>query len=188
MQVGDARVEPGQDFTGPAAQLVGPAGRAANNVTGSAGAGIQISTDHTTESITGLEVSGNEISAGANPGPGPLSGIRLVPRNGTGRWLDRVLVTGNNIATDVKIERDAQTVPYVAISGNPGAVAIFAGDGTPDETVPAGPGSLFLSADGPAGATAYIKASETGPWVQLGDRGAVAIRPRQRKHARVVGE
>ena len=103
---------------------------AANNVTGSAGAGIQISTDHTTESITGLEVSGNEISAGANPGPGPLSDIRLVPRNGTGRWLDRVLVTGNNIATDVKIERDAQTVPYVAISGNPGAVAIFAGDGT----------------------------------------------------------
>jgi hypothetical protein len=143
-----------------------------NSISGFADAGIQISTQNTAERIDGLEINGNEISAGDNSGSRDLTGIRFAPPgNGTGRWLERGLVTGNRIADDVKfkIERDRTTVPFLAVSGNPGAAAVFEGDGTPEGMVPGAPGSLFLSVDNPAGAIAYLKTSgtDTTGWVQL---------------------
>jgi hypothetical protein len=141
-----------------------------NSITGFGDAGIQISTNNTAQQIDGLEVSGNEISAGRDPGPADLTGIRFAPPgNGNGRWLKRVLVSGNRIADDVlvKIERDGLTVPFLAISGNPGAATVFEGDGVPEGEVPGPPGSLFLRVSDPA--AAFIKTSGTGStgWVKL---------------------
>jgi hypothetical protein len=142
-----------------------------NSVTGFADAGIQISTNDTAQQIDGLEISDNEISAGA-PGPTNLTAIRFAPPGrGTDRWLGWPLVTGNRIADDIriKIERDGLTVPFLALSGNLGATAVFEGDGTPEGVLSGPPGCLFLSVNNPAGATAYLKTSGTGPtgWAQL---------------------
>jgi hypothetical protein len=142
-----------------------------NSITCFADAGIQISTGYTTERIDGMEISDNDIAAGISPGHGNLTGIRFAPpSHGTGRWLKHALVTGNRIADDVnyKIQRDGRTVPFLAVSGNPGAAAIFEGDGTPEGIVAAAPGSIFLRVDNPAAATAYLKAGTglTG-WFQL---------------------
>ncbi len=142
-----------------------------NSISGFADAGIQISTDHTTERIDGLEISDDDISAGGT-GLANLTGIRFAPpSNGNGRWLERALVTGNRITDDVefKIERHGPTVPFLAVSGNPDTAAMFEGDGTPEGTVPGAPGSIFLRVDNAAGATAYLKTTGTGVtgWVQL---------------------
>jgi hypothetical protein len=141
-----------------------------NSITGFGDAGIQISTNDTAQQIDGLEISGNEISAGRDPGPADLTGIRFAPPgNGDGRWLQRALISGNRIADDVKlkIERDRLTVPFLAIGGNLGAATVFEGDDTPEGVVPGPPGSLFLRVSDPA--AAFIKTSGTGStgWIQL---------------------
>jgi hypothetical protein len=143
----------------------------ANSITGFAGSGIQISTNNTSERIDGLEISGNDISAGGT-GLANLTGVRFPPPgNGTGDWVKRALVTGNRITDDVqfKIERHGPTVPFLTISGNSDAVAIFEGDGTPEGVVPSPPGSIFLSVGNATGATAYLKTAGTDVfgWVQL---------------------
>ena len=82
-----------------------------------------------------------------------------------------VELPGRYLLDDVKfkIERDGPTVPFLAVAGNLGSAVVFEGDGTPEGVVPGAPGSLFLSVNNPAGATAYIKTSGTGPtgWAQL---------------------
>jgi hypothetical protein len=142
-----------------------------NSVTSFADAGIQISDKNTAQKIDGLEISGNEISAGG-PVTADLTGIRFArPGGGTDFWLGRPLVTGNRIADDVKvkIDRGGPTVPFLMLSGNLGGVAVYEGDSTPEGVLPSPPGSLFLSANDTAGAAAYLKISGTGPtgWVQL---------------------
>ena len=141
-----------------------------NSITGFGDAGIQISTNDTAQQIDGLEISGNEISAGRDPAPADLTGIRLAPPgNGDGRWLERALISGNRIAGDVKlkIERDRLTVPFLATGGNLGAATVFEGDDTPEGVVPGPPGSLFLRVSDPA--AAFVKASGTGStgWIRL---------------------
>ena len=141
-----------------------------NSITGFGDAGIQISTDNTAQHIDGLEISGNEISAGRDPAPADLTGIRLAPPgNGDGRWLERALISGNRIVDDVKlkIERDGLTVPFFAISGNLGAVTVFEGDGTPEGVVPGPPGSLFLRVSDPAAAFIKTSGTESTGWIQL---------------------
>jgi len=142
-----------------------------NTITSFADAAIQISTEDTAQQIDGLEISDNEISAGS-PSPTDLTAIRFAkPGRGTDLWLGRPLITGNRIADDVKIkiERDGPTVPFLVLSGNLGATAIFEGDGTPEGVLRCPPGCLFLSVSNPAGATVYLKTSGTGPtgWAQL---------------------
>ena len=142
-----------------------------NTITSFADAAIQISTEDTAQQIDGLEISDNEISAGS-PSPTDLTAIRFAqPGRGTDLWLGRPLVTDNRIADDVKVkvQRDGLTVPFLVLSGNLGATAIFEGDGTPEQVLPAPPGCLFLSVSDPAGATVYLKTSGTGPtgWAQL---------------------
>jgi hypothetical protein len=109
-----------------------------NSVTGFADAGIQISNKNTAQKIDGMEISGNEISAGG-PGTADLTGIRLArPGSGTDFWLGQPLITGNRIAEDVKvkIDRDGPTVPFLMLSGNLGGVTVYEGDGTPEGVLP----------------------------------------------------
>jgi hypothetical protein len=68
---------------------------------------------------------------------------------GTDRWLEHALVTGNRISNNfqLKIDRHRPTVPFVAVSGNPGSRAVFEGDGSPEGIVAAPFGSLFMRID-----------------------------------------
>jgi hypothetical protein len=140
-----------------------------NTVTSFADAGILLSTGNTAERFDGVEISENDISADDAPTPNDLVGIRLSqPGTGQDEWLQRALVTGNRIAASIatKIERDAQTVPHLAIGGNAGHRASFEGDIDPEGRVPAPFGSVFVRVDT---STIYLKMTAAGSagWEQI---------------------
>jgi len=144
-----------------------------NTITNFGDAGIHIRTANTLNRFDGLEIRANEIDVDAAAGLNGLVGIRISPPgHGADRWLTRAVVSENRIAeaVEVKIQRHGPTVPFLAISGNPGARAVFEGDGNPNGTgVVAPPGSLFLRVDEETSAALYIKASGTGGtgWVEM---------------------
>jgi hypothetical protein len=134
-------------------------------------AGIQLVTFNTSERFEGVALEGNEIYV-TGVVPTGAAAIRFPkPGGGTGRWLVHALVAGNRISDNfqLKIDRDRPTVPFVAVSGNPGARAVFEGDGSPEGVVTAPFGSLFMRIDAATEAALYLKRSgdaETG-WVAV---------------------
>jgi Right handed beta helix region len=108
-------------------------------------AGIQLSTFRTSERFDGVTIDGNEIYIDGEAGG--AAGIRLrKPGSGTTRWLVRALLAENRISENIQlpIDRHTQTVPFIAVAGNPGSRAVFEGDGSPEGVVPAPFGSLFV--------------------------------------------
>jgi Right handed beta helix region len=90
-------------------------------------AGIQLSTFNTSEHFEGVAVEDNEIYV-TGPVPSTAAAIHFPkPGGGTDRWLVHALVTGNRISNNfqLKIDRHRPTVPFVAVSGNPGSRAVF---------------------------------------------------------------
>jgi hypothetical protein len=148
----------------------------ANTVTNFGVAGIQVSTANTLKRFDGLEIGANQLDGDA-AGANVLVGIRIPPPGaGADRWLTSAVVSGNLIAdgVGVKIQRHGPTVPFVAISGNPGDRAIFEGDGNPNQIdVVAPPGSLFLQIDDGISAALFLKASGSGGtgWVAMAQAG-----------------
>jgi hypothetical protein len=133
--------------------------------------GIQLSTFNTSERFEGVAVEGNEIYV-TGAVPSDAAAIRFAkPGGGTGRWLVHAVVAGNRISDNfqLKIDRHAPTVPFVAVSGNPGARAVYEGDGSPEGLVAAPFGSLFMRIDLASDTALYLKRSgdaETG-WVAI---------------------
>jgi hypothetical protein len=144
-----------------------------NTITNFGDAGIHLATADTVRRIDGLEIGGNQLDVDATAAPTGLVGVRIPrPGHGTDRWLTRAVVSGNRIADAVgeKIQRDGLTVPFLAVSGNPGGPVILEGDGNPNQIgVPAPPGSLFLQVDDQTSAALYLKASGTGGtgWIEM---------------------
>jgi hypothetical protein len=140
-----------------------------NTVADFTAAGIQLKTAITTRRFEGVSIADNEIYVAAAHLPGGLVGIKLAAENGADEWLQRALVSGNRISENiqVKIERDP-TVPFVAISGNVGAPAILEGTGSPEGTIEAPMGCLFVSA-GATPARLFFKQVGDGAtgWVEL---------------------
>jgi hypothetical protein len=144
-----------------------------NTILNFASAGIEISTETTSEQYQDLQVSRNGIHVDPEPTINGIIGIRFPPPdNGTARWLGAALVADNQIsdAVDIKIERDGTTVPFLVTSGNPGGRAHFEGDGEPNDVgVVAQPGSTFLRCDEQGPSALYLKAIGSGGtgWVEL---------------------
>jgi len=119
-----------------------------------------------------VEITGNQLDVDNAPVPNDLVGIRIpAPDHGTDRWFTRALVSDNRISDtiNVKIERDASTVPFLTLSGNPAGRVVLEGDGNPNEIpVIAPPGSLFLQVGG-VPARLHLKASGTDGtgWVEV---------------------
>jgi hypothetical protein len=133
-------------------------------------AGIQLSTFNTSERYEGVAIEGNEIYV-EGEAPSGSAGIRLgKPGGGTGRWLIHAVVAGNRISDNIELEIDRhQTVPFVAVAGNPGGRAIFEGDGSPEGVVDASFGSLFLRVDVESETALFLKQSGVGAtgWVEV---------------------
>jgi hypothetical protein len=142
-----------------------------NTIANFTDAGIQLSTFRTSERFEGVTIHGNEIYVDDEATSG-AAGIRLrKPGSGTARWLVRALVAENRISENVQlaIDRHKQTVPFIAVSGNPGSRAVFEGDGSPEGVVPAPFGSLFVRVDAESETALYLKRSGIGTngWVEI---------------------
>jgi hypothetical protein len=94
-----------------------------NTIANFTDAGIQLSTFRTSERFEGVTIDGNEIYIDGEATSG-AAGIRLrKPGSGTARWLVRALVAENRISENIQlpIDRHTQTVPFIAVAGNPAA-------------------------------------------------------------------
>jgi hypothetical protein len=134
-------------------------------------AGIHFSTFSTSERFEGVAIEGNEVYV-EGQAPSGTAGIALAkPGNGTARWLVHAVVAENRISDSIglKIDRDRATVPFITVAGNPGARAIFEGDGSPEGLVAAPFGSLFLRVDADPETALFLKQSGLGVtgWVEV---------------------
>jgi hypothetical protein len=142
-----------------------------NTVADFARVGIQLSTFDASERFEGVSIDGNEIYLTAATVPSTAVGISLRSGGGTGRSLERAVVAENRISDNIhaKLDRPRPAVSFIAIAGNPGARALFEGDGSPEGVVAAPFGSLFCRVDTESETALYLKRSGTGNtgWVKI---------------------
>jgi hypothetical protein len=160
------------DGTSPSVEVHRDIRVTSNTITNFGDTGIELATANTVKRFDGVEITGNQLDVDNAPVPNDLVGIRIpAPDHGTDRWFTRALVSDNRISDtiNVKIERDASTVPFLTLSGNPAGRVVLEGDGNPNEIpVIAPPGSLFLQVGG-VPARLHLKASGTDGtgWVEV---------------------
>jgi hypothetical protein len=151
-----------------------------NTIANFTSAGIEVHTGPTTKIYDGLSIDGNEIYVSAVGLAAGDAGIRFArPGNGTDSWVHNAWVSGNRVSDNILAEIDRHpTVPFVTICGNPSARQVLEGDGSPatgspEGTVAAPPGSMFVPA-GSSPAALYFKQTGSGVagWVKVTTEGA----------------